>query len=89
MADKLIYISNHDTQSFAAFNLKRLDTQINEQTIVNLLRVSKVVRPTNQNKTLGTIVINSPLSPPSPLVVQSKYKTKSAMEGGKNLFIIS
>ena len=61
MADKLIYIPNHGTQSSADLSLKRLDTQINEQTNINLIRVSKVVRPTNQYKILGTA--HCPLPP--------------------------
>ena len=53
--------------------LKRLDTQLNETTNQNSLKVPKVVNPMNKKtilKTLGTSVINSLLSPLS-LVVSS------------------
>ena len=50
------------------FWLKRLDAQLNEPTNQKLIKVPKVVKPTNKktnyNKTLGTSVTNSPLSPP-------------------------
>ena len=42
--------------------LKRLDTQLDKPTNQNPLKALKVVKPTNE-KTLGTSVINSPLSP--------------------------
>ena len=45
--------------------LTRLVTHINEPTNKNLIIVSKVVKPTNYYKTLGTSVVNSPMSPPS------------------------
>ncbi len=69
MADKLMYIPNDDTQiiPFLDYNywLKHLDTESTNQ---NSLKVPNVVTPTNKKtilKTLGTRVINSPLSPPS------------------------
>ena len=46
---------------------KRLDTQLNEPTNQNLIKVPKIVKPMNKKvfyKTLGTGVINSPMSPP-------------------------
>ena len=43
--------------------LKCLDTQHNEPPHQNSIKVPKVVKPTNK-KTLGTSVINSPLSHP-------------------------
>ena len=43
--------------------LKRLDTQHNDPTNKNLIKVLKVVKPTNK-KTLETSVINSIMSPP-------------------------
>ena len=46
--------------------LKHLDTQPNELTIQNSLKVPKVVKATNKktlSKTLGTSVMNIPLSP--------------------------
>ena len=47
MADKLIHIPNDDTQNyyFVDYNkwLKRLDTQLNEPTNQNSLKVAKVV----------------------------------------------
>ena len=63
MAYKLMYIPNDDTQHFL-FNYwqKRLDTQLNESTNQNSLRVPKVVKPTNKKryyKTLETSVIDS------------------------------
>ena len=45
--------------------LKQLDTQLNEPTNQNSMKVSKVVTPTNKKKNLGTSVINSPMSLPS------------------------
>ena len=46
--------------------LKRLDTRLSEPTNQNLIKVPKVVNPTNNklcNKTFGTSVINNPISP--------------------------
>ena len=46
--------------------LKRLDTQLNEATNQNSRKVPKVIKLTNKKmllKTLGTSVINSPMSP--------------------------
>ena len=48
--------------------LKRLDTQLFEPTNQNSIKVSKGFNPTNKEasyKTMGTSVINSPMSPPS------------------------
>ena len=47
--------------------LKRLDTQLNELTNKNSIKFLKVFKPKNNNyyKTLGTSVLNSPMSPPS------------------------
>ena len=48
--------------------LERLETQLNESTNQNSLKVPRVVKPTNKKtllKKLGTSVINSPLSPTS------------------------
>ena len=48
------------------FWLKCLDTQLIESTNKKLLKVPKVVKPTNRKTllvTVGTSVINSPLSP--------------------------
>ena len=42
--------------------LKRLDTQLNETTNQNSIKVAKVDKPTN-NKNFGTSVINIPMSP--------------------------
>ena len=69
MADKLIFIPNDDTQNslFCKLQLlKRLDTQLHESANQNSLKVPKVDKSTNKKtwlKTLGTSVINSPLSP--------------------------
>ena len=46
-----------------------MDTQLNEVTNQNLLKVTKVVKPTNKKYdyiTLGTGETNSLMSPPSP-----------------------
>ena len=54
MADKLMYIPNDDKQITPLdYNqgLKRLVTQLNESTNQNLVKVPKVVKPTNK-KTL-------------------------------------
>ena len=48
--------------------LKLLDTQLNELTNQNVIKVLKIVEPTKKKtllKTLGNSVINSPMSPPS------------------------
>ena len=67
MADKLIKIPN-DENKFTlpvGYNqwLKRFDTQLNDPT--NSIQALNVVEPLNKKryyKTLGTIVINSPMS---------------------------
>ena len=47
MADKLMYIPNDNTPSVDYYYwLKRLDTQLNEPTNQNLIKVAKVVKPT-------------------------------------------
>ena len=51
MADKLMYISNDDTQIYPFYGLKLVTTQPNEPTINNSLEVPKVVKQTNK-KTL-------------------------------------
>ena len=60
----------HIITSFVDYNycLKRLYTKLHEPTNQNLVKFPKVVEPTNgkrYNKTLGTSVINSPMSSPS------------------------
>ena len=58
-------INKIPTTVYNYYWLKRLDTQLNESTNQNSLNVSKVVKPLNkktQLKTLGTSVINNPLS---------------------------
>ena len=68
MANKLMYILNDVTQNYPCCVdcnqwLKRLDTQLNKPTNHNPF--PKIVKPTNKKrytKTLGTSVINSPLS---------------------------
>ena len=68
MADKLMYIPNNDTQNYllCRFQLRRLDTQLNEPTGQIQQKSPKLL---SQRKlyciTLGTSVINSPLSTPS------------------------
>ena len=55
MADKLIHISNGDTQNYSSVDynywLKRLNTQLNEATNQNSIKVTMFVKPTNK-KTL-------------------------------------
>ena len=58
----------HKIASSVDYNywLKRLDTQLNESTNQNSLKVPKVEKPTNKKtllKTLGTSVINSTYVP--------------------------
>ena len=72
MADKLMYIPNEDIQNTLSVDydqcLKPLDTQLNEPTNQNLIKVPKVVQPTNKKTflmTLGTSVINIPMYTPS------------------------
>ena len=72
-----MYIPNDDTQDHPfcrlKLNLKRLNSQIDVPT--NQIQVPKVVKPTNKKsfcKTLGTSVINSPISPLSPMVQPPK-----------------
>ena len=59
MADKLISIPNDETKKYPFYRF-----QSNEPTNQNLIKVPKVVEPTTK-KTLGTSVINSPISPAS------------------------
>ena len=73
MTEKLIYIPNDNTQitpSSVYYNywLKRLDTQLNDPTNQNLVKVPKLLGQRiriDYWKTLGTGVINCPMSPPS------------------------
>ena len=78
MADKLI--PNDDTQNYnihrIQLNVKSLHTELKEQTNQNLIKVPKVVEPSSYYKTLGTDVINSPMSPPS-LVLNGKQSLQS------------
>ena len=52
MADKSIYLPNDDTQYTPSVDynqwLKRLDTQLNEPTYKNSIKVPKVAKPTNK-----------------------------------------
>ena len=62
MADELMYIPNEDTQNSLFCRLQVLVETFGQAS----LKVPKVVKPTNKKtllKTLGTSVINSPLSP--------------------------
>ena len=72
MAEKILYMMMiHKITPSVDKNkwLKRLNTQLNETTNHDLFtKVPKVVKPTNKKtllKTLGTSVINSPMSHPS------------------------
>ena len=51
IADKSIYIFNRFCRLVGSSNSKRLNTQLNNLTNQNLLKVPKVVKPTNK-KTL-------------------------------------
>ncbi len=53
MTDELMYIPNDDTKitPFVHYLLKRLETQHNEPTNQNLIKVHKIVKPMNK-KTL-------------------------------------
>ena len=52
MADKLTYITNDDTQNYPFCRLPLVvDTQLNELTNQNSIKVPKVAKPTNK-KTL-------------------------------------
>ena len=69
-----VCLFDNDTYNYHISRLKlaveTLDTQINQPTNQNAIKVSKVVKPSNKkqyHKTLGTSVINSPISPPSQL----------------------
>ena len=72
MADKLMYIVPIDnTQNYHFSRLQvmveRLDSKLYEPTNQNLIKVPKIVKPTNKKnifKTLGTSVIDSPMSTP-------------------------
>ena len=57
---------------------KRLDTQLNEPTNKNL--VNFFIQQKHYFKTLGTIVINRPISPPL------GFKSKKGLGGG-NIFV--
>ena len=72
MADKLMYIPNEDTQNYPVCILQlvveTLGTQLNELINKNSIIVFKFIKATNKEillKTLGTSVINSPMSFPS------------------------
>ena len=45
MADKLIYVPNDDTKNKKC--LKRLDTQLNEPTNHNSIKITNFFKPTN------------------------------------------
>ena len=77
-----MYIPNDEKQNslFCRLQLlvKTFLTQLNESTNHNLLKVPKVVKPANKKmllKTLGTSVINSPLSPS--FLLKSKFSFRS------------
>ena len=63
MVDKLMYIPNDDTEITTSVEysywLKRLDTQHNEWTNQNSLKVLKVVEPSNKT----TLLKNTPIVP--------------------------
>ena len=65
MTDKLIYISNNDTQNSTSVHynywLKCLDTQLSESTNQNTLKVPKVVKSTNKKTLLKTLCDEKPI----------------------------
>ncbi len=70
MADKLMYITNDDTQNYnfrkKNLQLKRLNTKLNESTNQTSLKSLKLLSQRigkRYYKTLETSAINSPLSP--------------------------
>ena len=70
-ADKLMYVPNNDSQKYSFCRFYRL------QLVVE--RFNKVVKPMNKkkrnNKTFGTSVINSPISPSSLQGTPNLYKS--------------
>ena len=67
MADKLMYITNDDTQNYHFCRLQLVVEMIGLLTKrtnqSKLIKVPKVVKPTKMKyKTLGTNIINSPFS---------------------------
>ena len=67
MADKFMYIHNDDTQNYPFCRLKFV-VETFESTNKNWLKSPKLLSKRIRKlyyKTLGTIVINSPMSPPS------------------------
>ena len=56
MADKWMYIPNVDTQNYHLYRLQlmveRLETQINEPTNQNSIKLPKVVKSTNEKMLL-------------------------------------
>ncbi len=73
IANRLVYIPNNDTQHYLFCRFKLVYTQLNKAS-KKITQVPKFVRPTNKKLllTLGTSVINSPLSPIS-LVKEVNY----------------
>ena len=72
MDDKLMYISNDETQitPFLDYNqkLKCFESKLNESTNQNSTKVPKLFGQRfrkRYNKTLGTVLINGLMSPPS------------------------
>ena len=60
--------------------MKYLDFEIRNLTYQNSIKVPNVVEPTNK-KTLGTSVINSPISPPSLKVVPVQLPRTESVAG--------
>ena len=72
IADKLMYIPNHDTQNYPFYrSYLHMNTQLNDPTNQNSIKVPKVIKPTKR-KHLGIRVINSQLTPPS---LENRYVT--------------
>ncbi len=55
MANKLMQVPTEETQNNPFCRFQLMVTQLNEPTIQNLIKVLKVVKPTN-NKTVGDIL---------------------------------
>ena len=73
----MMYIPNDDTKNV-------LNTQLNEPTNQNLIKVPKVIKPTNK-KTLGTSVTNSSMSPSSLNIFPFEPPPPSTPANTKNL----
>ena len=68
MADKFLYIHNYDTQNYPFCTLQLMVETLGHSDLIKYKKVPKGFESTNKKmylKTLGTSVINIPMSPPS------------------------